>query len=406
MFEHVDPFIGTSATDLPEPCGLAATWWWPKPQVGNTHPGAVHPFGMVSACAYSGAYPTGYGLYDLSTEGVPPRIYENQIASGFTHFQQSGTGAIRKYYNYFRVTPMLEPLDALGTTWDLIDEHAEPGYYRTTLSSGIQCELTVGPKSAVHRYTFPEHKDARLVVDFSMGGLAIPYGTTVPLRAHLQSLGPGVAQAEIVVEGSPLAVHLECDIGAWRQLLWYDRRLMYGGTRLDLDRIRQTTLRSFGLMWRGPTRPGQVLEVRFGFALRGVAKARHNLDIDCGHQRKSFDGRRKATAAAWRNHLGKVQVETGNPSRQTIFATALYHSMIKPCFAPDESPFWPTNGPFVFDICTMWDIYRTQLPLITALFPGSGCRTRQRVVVDLRGGGQLADRLPHGQRCRPVLPTG
>jgi putative alpha-1,2-mannosidase len=30
---------------------------------------------------------------------------------------------------------------------------------------------------------------------------------------------------------------------------------------------------------------------------------------------------------------------------------------------------WPTDGPFVFDICTMWDIYRTQLPLITALFP-------------------------------------
>ena len=71
-----------------------------KPRVGNTHPGAAHPFGMVSACAYSGAYPTGYGLYDLSTEGVLPRIYENQIASGFTHFQQAGTGAIRKYYNY------------------------------------------------------------------------------------------------------------------------------------------------------------------------------------------------------------------------------------------------------------------------------------------------------------------
>ena len=30
---------------------------------------------------------------------------------------------------------------------------------------------------------------------------------------------------------------------------------------------------------------------------------------------------------------------------------------------------WPTDGPFVFDICTMWDIYRTQLPLITALYP-------------------------------------
>ena len=100
MIEHVDPFIGSSVTDLPDPQGLAETWWWPKPQVGNTHPGATYPFGMVSVCAYSGAYPTGYGLYELSTEGVPSQLYDTQIASGFTHFQQSGTGAIRKYYNY------------------------------------------------------------------------------------------------------------------------------------------------------------------------------------------------------------------------------------------------------------------------------------------------------------------
>jgi Glycosyl hydrolase family 92 N-terminal domain len=96
LLEHVDPFIGSSVTDLPVPQGLAETWWWPKPQVGNTHPGATYPFGMVSVCAYSGAYPTGYGLYQLSTEGVPTQLYDTQIASGFTHFQQSGTGAIRK----------------------------------------------------------------------------------------------------------------------------------------------------------------------------------------------------------------------------------------------------------------------------------------------------------------------
>ncbi len=106
MIERVDPFIGTAVTELPPPTGLAATWWWPKPQVGNTHPGATYPLGMVSACAYSGAYPTGYGAYDLSTEGVPETIHDRPLASGFTHFQQSGTGAIRKYYNYFRVTPM------------------------------------------------------------------------------------------------------------------------------------------------------------------------------------------------------------------------------------------------------------------------------------------------------------
>ncbi len=277
MFDRVDPFIGTDVTDLPAPEGLAATWWWPKPQVGNTHPGATSPFGMVSACAYSGAYPTGYGRYQLSTEGVPTRLYDEWQASGFTHFQQSGTGAIRKYYNYFRVTPMLEPLDELGALWNLRDEVAEPGYYAATLSSGIRCELTVGPKSAVHRYTFPRITTPASSIDFSLGGLAIEHGRTVPMRAHLHTLSPGVAQGEIVVEGAPLAVHVECDTPEWRQMLWYDRRLMPGGTRLDFDHIRPTTLRPFGLMWVGPTHAGQSVELRFGFSLRGVEQAEQNL---------------------------------------------------------------------------------------------------------------------------------
>ncbi|WP_448071468.1 glycoside hydrolase domain-containing protein [Georgenia yuyongxinii] len=369
MIDAVDPFIGTEPTDLPDPVGIAATWWSPKPQIGNTHPGATYPFGMVSACAYSGAYPTGYGRYDLSTAGVPAPIHDRQLASGFTHFQQSGTGAIRKYYNYFRVTPMLEPLDALGTRWELSDEEAGPGWYAATLGSGIRCELTVGPKSAVHRYTFPAHRDARLVVDLALGGLAIPYGATVPLRAHLHAVAPGVAQGEIVVEGAPLAVHVECDDERWRQLLWYDRRLMPGGTRLDLDYIRPTTLRSFGLLWAGPTEAGQSVELRFGFSLRGTEQARENLYRDCPAGPSGFEARRTRTRAAWREHLDLVEVEAPTAQRQ-VFATALYHSLVKPCFAPGESPFWPSDGPFVFDISTMWDIYRTQLPLLTLLRPG------------------------------------
>ena len=369
MIEHVDPFIGTAQTDLPAPTGLAATWWWPKPQVGNTHPGATYPLGMVSACAYSGGYPTGYGPYDLSTEGVPPRLHDGSHASGFTHFQQSGTGAIRKYYNYFRVSPMLEPLDVLGRTWEVTAEHASPGYYSATLDNGVRAEITVGPKSAVHRYTFPEHADARVVVDFSAGGLAIPYGATVPLRGHLESVAPGVAQGEIVVEGAPLAVHLECDIDGWRQMLWYDRRLMPGGTRLDLDHIRPTTLRPFGLMWAGPSVAGQTVELRIGFSLRGVDQARTNLRRDCDERSPAFESRRARTAQEWRDVLDAIKVETPSQERREIFATALYHSLIKPSFAADESPFWPSKGPWVFDISTMWDIYRTQLPLLTALMP-------------------------------------
>ncbi|MGW4213815.1 glycoside hydrolase domain-containing protein [Lentzea sp. NPDC004789] len=369
MLDEIDPFIGTAATSLPAAQGLAATWWWPKAQVGNTHPGATSPLGMVSACAYSGAYPTGYGLYRKNTEGQPEEMFDRLQASGFTHFQQSGTGAIRKYYNYVRVTPMVQQLDVLGQAWPLYDETAEAGYYAATLDTGIRCEVTVGAKVAVHRYTFPEHRSARLVVDLSCGGLAIDLGRTVPLRAHVESLGNGRAQGTVVVEGVPLSVHVKVDSPGWRQMLWHDRRLIEGGTRLDFDRIRQTTLRPFGLLYMGPTTAGQTVEIQIGFSLRGCEQARENLSRECGEGAQAFDVVREQTRARWRDHVGRVEVEGGSPARRQVFATALYHSLIKPCFADDESPFWPSSGPFVFDICTMWDIYKTQLPLLIALCP-------------------------------------
>ena len=150
---------------------------------------------MVSACAFSGAYPTGYGRYGKNTEGVPDEMFEAAQASGFTHFQQSGTGAIRKYYNYLRVTPMVEPLDDLGESWDAARRdgrarllRGDPGHRACTARSPS------GEKVAVHRYTFPETRSARVVLDFSCGGLAIEHGRTVPLRAHVESMGYGRAQ--------------------------------------------------------------------------------------------------------------------------------------------------------------------------------------------------------------------
>ena len=396
MIDDVDPFIGTGVTDLGVPDGLAAAWWWPKPPVGNTHPGATHPLGMVSACAYSGAYPTGYGIHDLVTEGVPPALHDRLQASGFTHFQQSGTGAIRKYYNYFRVTPMLGPLDELGALWDLHDEVAHPGYYAADLAADgndpardIRCELTVGPKSAVHRYTFPAHDSARIVVDFSHGGLTIEHGRTVPTTAGLRVVEPGVAQGDLVVEGAPLAVHIECDTPGWRTMLWYDRRLMPGGTQLDFDSIRPTTLRPFGLLFMGPSDEAHPVELRLGFSLRGVDQARTNLRADVRSRSRSFDTRREDTGRSWSQMLDRIHVDTPSGDRATVFSTALYHSLVKPCFAPGESPFWTASGPFVFDIATMWDIYRTQLPLLTTLAPDRAVELATALVVVCEQEGNL-----------------
>ena len=334
---------------------------------------------MVSACAYSGGYPTGYGTYDLNTEGRPGPLLDRLQATGFTHFQQSGTGAIRKYYNYARVVPMTEPLDALGTAWSLDDEEASPGRYAATLgapdgdgsAANIRAQLTAGPKSVVHRYNFPEHPDARVVLDLSAGGIGTTHGQTVPIRAVAELLAPGVARAKVFVEGVPLYMHLRITppaSAAWRQSLWYDRRLMGGGTRLEFDSIRATTLRPFGFIFRGPIDQREAVELAIGFSLRSFDQARDNLDHDVP-EGTGFAERRAATEAAWQEHLDHTQVEGGTPAQRTVFATAAYRAAIKPCFAENESPFWPGDGPFVFDICTMWDIYKTQIPLLAAFAP-------------------------------------
>ena len=373
---EVDPFVGCEPADL-DPSGPAAAWWWPKPPIGNTHPGATYPFGMVSACPTSGGYPTGYGRYDRSTEGPPPRLHDDLLTSGITHFHHSGTGAIRKYYNYLRVTPLLDPLDELGARWRLTDEVAEPGRYAATLDNGVGLEVTVGPRSAVHRYTFPAATTARIVIDCSHGGLDVDQGTTVPLRADVRTIDRVAAAGTVVMEGVPVSFHAECDQAEWRSMPWYDRRLMHGGSQLRFDSIRPTTLRPFGVVWMGRVDAGTTIELRIGFSFRGTEQAAANLDRDLEHagveevatRHTSFEHHVTAARRAWADHVGRISVEGGSAAQREVFGTALYRSLIKPCFADGESPFWDSDGPFVFDLATMWDLYRTHLPLITALLP-------------------------------------
>ena len=46
---------------------------------------------MVSACAFSGAYPTGYGRYGKNTEGVPDEMFEVAQASGWGRWTTSAS---------------------------------------------------------------------------------------------------------------------------------------------------------------------------------------------------------------------------------------------------------------------------------------------------------------------------
>lgn len=121
----VDPFWGNGKTESPESEGWAKGWNWLKAQMGNTIPGALTPFGWVSACAYTGNYPSGYGLLKCCSQGEPERADATMVADGFTHFHHCGTGFAGRFYNYFLFSPGAPDSD-FSKFSRLVDERASP----------------------------------------------------------------------------------------------------------------------------------------------------------------------------------------------------------------------------------------------------------------------------------------
>ena len=370
LTEYVDPFHGNGAIDLPAPRGIAASWFFLKAQTGNTHPGACSPFGMVSASAYSGAYPSGYGLNAPNTHGTVPLRFRDYSASGFTHFHHSGTGMIRTYYNYLRVTPICGGLDRIGVRWSLEKEVARPGYYAATLAgTGITAELAVSGKAALHRYTFSGNGEAQVAVDFSSGGLDFPGMDTYPAEASVEVVSPRAAQGHVLMEGMRLYVYVEAEGVVETCSLWTGVDEARDRSRLSMgpDSLRER--KPFGVLFRVPSGVGARVTLRVGFSLRRVEPARRNA---WENGDGSFDDVAEATRRRWDQYLSRIIVEGGGEERRRVFYSSLYHSLLKPADFSGESPFWGHGGAFYLDFATMWDQYKTQLPLMLTVYGEHG----------------------------------
>jgi len=384
--EGVDPFLGCEPADLPPPEGIAARWWCAKPPIGNTHPGATLPFGMLSVCAYSGAYVTGYGRYAVSLTGDrPERLFDECTALGLAHFQQSGTGRIRMYYNYFLTTPLAEGgLKGLGTRYSLEEESASPGYYSGTFRSGerrIRFETTCTKRTALHRYRFPEGTRGVLAVDLSSGGLLIEGMKTLPQRTEAAFSRAADCAAVVEIEGIPYHLRLRCLSPVRASGFWLGDGPWQGAQEESEEAggvggsaiFRATReIRESGLpygIWFESAEPGDPMELRLAVSLHDPGRAHRAMVLTEG---RDFDSVAREAGSRWDSVLGKISVEGGDPAMRQIFHTALYHSTIKPGDFRDENPFTGEPGPFFFDLSTLWDLYKTQLPLLMTLWPELG----------------------------------
>lgn len=375
----MDLFHGNGGVDTPVPRGVAAAWNWLKAQTGNTHPGACSPFGMVSACAYSGAYPTGYGMYAPSYAGDAGKLFGRNTATGFTHFHHSGVGFIEKFYNFFRVVPATTRLaEAIVGRWDLEDETATPGYFAARLGgTGIKAELTVHGKVAYHRYSFPTNGSNSIIIDVGSVGLIPEKCLERASKMSVHVLNDSTVAAHIVVDGFPFHAVIQCPgkVSIWRdqaelsecrELELKDDEVGAAGVRIELEEASRQA------------------EVRLGFSFRSVEQAKANL---AAYEGMDFDAVAARTREAWASVLDRIQIRTEDETVRSVFCSSLYHALLKPVDAANESPWWEGNTPFFSDFCTMWDQYKTALPLIATICPeaAAGIAATMQKAMDVHG---------------------
>lgn len=348
--DFVNVFQGCSIVKTEPREGVAGSWHFIKGLSGNTFPGAMLPFGKLSAGCYSGGYPTGYGD-NMVNSGEPTRpLYGAKRIIGISHIHHDGTGGIGYYYNY-AVTSILEEFSP-PEPLPVADESGRPGYYSVTDSRGVRCEVTVFKDAAYHRWTLPGRR--LISIDLSNDGLYEPRLRKEAGEAHLAVLDEHTVAATVVLQGIPLHFCIHCTGG--NAALWGNYVEMPGKSLCTDGKDGRT----FGFVFTAEEKAELCLTI----SAKSPEKA---LADNITARKKSFDAVAAEADAAWEDALSRIDIDADNRDKE-IFYSNFYHTLTKPADWSGES-FYYDDEDFLVGFSTLWDIYKTQLPLVMTLYP-------------------------------------
>ncbi len=375
---YVDVFQGVDEIDLPKPEGLAAAWRLIKGRCGNNTPSAALPFGRLTAGCYSGGYSSGYGRLMYNTHGEIPKLYDRNKFKGMSHLQNDGTGDIDTFYNYAVLSPFVGALSGSAAPRDFDRERACPGYYACRDSlSGAECEATVTPRAALHRLSFP-HDQGRVSVDFSNDGLYEDGGhlRSKAGKAKLTLVSPCEAAVCAELHHLPICFYIRAQGLRAPMRLWVDDR------EREERELELPPGHRFGVVFDAE----RNVSVTLGLSPKGMDVARR----DALDNPLSFDEARNEARARWNEALSRIDAQFDDERDRRIFYSNFYHSLLKPCDFSGES-FLYAEEEFTLEFATIWDQYKTQLPLIDTLYP----EMARRVTATLLNVAAATRKMPH-----------
>jgi len=356
---------------------------------GNVFPGAAMPFGMVQFSPEATpvnakrmiAAPGGYEYRANAIRGFSLTNVEGWGCAG-----GSGDVPLMPITEAIEKSPSSDFRHMYSAEFRHEYEKAEPGSYRVKLANGVEVSLAAATRMGVATFRFPEDKPARILVRTSDSEV----GST---DARTQ-IDPGTG----TVAGSVTSGNFCGYIGTEDRRSYYtlffvarfDRLIKTTGAWKD-EAVTPGALESEGGAGFGPKGfpeaghgsgvwldfgTGGAVRARIGISYVSEANARANLEAE-SLAGTTYEKVAANARAEWNERLNKIETEGGTPEQNIVFTTALYHASMTPTTYSDANGEYRGMDGKVHRVAppqriqyanfSGWDVYRSQLQLLTWL---------------------------------------
>ena len=361
--------------------------------IGSTMPGVQLPFGAVRVS------PDTSGLLFISYRHFGGYYYGDDRIRCFSHTHMVGSGVLD--YGNVCVMPVTTVTSSTVRNYGFESKFSHssetmyPGYYSVFLDTPqVAVELTVtGIHTALHRYTFESGSERMLLFDvvhsLVKGSCVDSYLKVFPENSTVvgwsQSKGSltGRNGRGITVYFVSKFVDHVTKFGVWN------------GTKLFLNttEVHGNSSRAFVRLSKSNSSVQMALAISFV----SIEQAMLNLKSQWSSN-KSFDQYTADARGVWAKALSQMNITAQSNKTLIKFYTALYHAFMAPTHFSDSNGLYLNManhvrslqpGSIQYTDMSIWDIHRSQIPLLSLLRPDVSSQVAQSLVRMYQDGGDL-----------------
>lgn len=325
---------------------------------GNTYPAIALPWGMNFWMPQTGKMGDGWAY-----------TYNSEKIRGFKQTHQPSPWI--NDYGQFSIMPMTGSLkidqDSRASWFSHKAEKATPYYYSVYLADyNMTTEITPTERCAYFRFTFPESKDAYVVID------AFDRGSYVKILPEQNKIvGYTTRNSGGVPQNFKNYFVIEFDKPFTFNKVWANYRIVEEHLDLQSDHV--------GAAIGFKVKRGEQVHAKVASSFISMEQAYQNLK-EIGD--KSFAQVKDAAYKRWNDILGRIKVDDDNENRIATFYSCMYRSVLFPRNLSEIDVkgntvhYSPYNGKtlpgYMFTDTGFWDTFRCLFPFVNLIYPSVG----------------------------------